>query len=683
MYPALSFAQESFDEENIGVDISAAVTEDTNSTLEVLPNSVEIRERALVTVTIRDSDQNPVPNHYIQLNAPSLSFNQPTLPSNSQGKITVQVYANTPGTYNLCAQDITYEGVIIDILDCSTLYVSPLETPTLISEPEYTKGTTNSLFWNSIGSGYRYYIEVSKNSNFSVIEENSGWISGTMFEFTNLENEQMYFYRVKARNSYGGESSWSNVSYSVQDNEKPVITPISIGNIGENNNVEWNGEFKIEIIYKVEDNLSLKASNFYCVNKNGDKYVCGKISNTGVLYTATIALNDLERDGINDLFLAYSFCIDAQDTSGNQSENCDFQLEIPKWESSEQEPEPPEKVPTSIGRIVQDIVDNTQIIMDDMFGQLDHYELQDISTTTTIATITIGLGSLIGGLVYLPIYLFQLILSLLSWLGLRKKGKLSGYVYDSSTKNPVSRAVVRVYDIDNKLVWTDVTDEKGFFELALNDGEYSIKVTARGYKYPSKVIFGKKDYPLENIYHEGLFKVIDGNIPEFSIPIDSVEMGWFEGLLATLGNRLRVVYKILSLLFFIFGLFFSLYTYNLDPNWFNFIILLLYIPSFVLIIRGLFKKRLEYGVVKDESGKPIKGIAVGLRELEYDRIVDKRHTDGDGKYRFIVDPGKYQIEILDPSYEVVEIEEERYKNLSDGSVLVALDTVVKGLEVEN
>jgi hypothetical protein len=160
-------------------------------------------------------------------------------------------------------------------------------------------------------------------------------------------------------------------------------------------------------------------------------------------------------------------------------------------------------------------------------------------------------------------------------------------------------------------------------------------------------------------------------------------MNWFEGVLTTIGNRLRVFYKVLSLLFFIFGLFFSLYTYNLNPNWFNFIIVILYIPSFVLIVRSLFKKRLEYGVVRDENGNPVKGVTVGLKDIEYDRLVDKRQTDGNGKYRFVLDPGNYKIEILDPGYEVIEIEDKRIKNLSDGSVLVALDTVVKGIEVEN
>lgn len=682
-FVTFSFAQtyQTF-EGNVGVE--AAVTEDTHSTLTVLPNTVEIMERALVTVTIRGGDLQPLSGHYIQLVAPGLTFTQPTQPSNAQGKITVQVYATNPGSYNICAQDITYDDLVIDILDCDTLYVTIVDIPNLLEEPQYTKGTTNTLFWTSIGSGYSYFIQASEQSDFSTIKSTSTWISGTLFEFSNLENGKMYFYRVKARNGFGGESGWSNVRFSVQDNEPPVITPISVSSIGENNRVEWGSNFEIEIVYRVEDNLSLSSTNFYCVKEGGSKSSCGSTSNSGVIYTTTITLGELQRDGINNLFSTYAFCIDAQDSAGNISENCDIRLEIPNWPGgTDEEPEPPKEVPTFVGRIIRDVVDDTKIIMDDMFGNLDDNNLQDISTTTAIATITLSIGSLIGGLLYIPIYLFQFLLSLLSWLGLRKKGKPSGYVYDSSSKEPISQAVVRVYGKDGQLVWTDVTGSRGYFTLALDDGEFSIRVRAREYEFPSRVVFGKSDYPLENIYHGDEFVVKDGVVPHFSIPLDSVEMGWFARNFATLRSRFRVLYKILSVVFFVFGLIFSIYIYNINPTWFSFIIILLYIPSFVLVVRVLFKKDLEYGVVKLEDGTPVKGISIGLRDKEYGEIVAKRVTDGKGRYRFVVDRGNYSIEVMETGHEVVEIEVEENRELSDGSVLVALDTVVKGIEVEN
>jgi hypothetical protein len=565
-------------------------------------------------------------------------------------------------------------------LDSDTLYVTPLDIPFLLEEPVYTKGTTNTLFWNSIGSGYKYYIEVSEYNAFNSIKDFSAWISGSMFEFDNLENEKMYFYRVKARNSYGGESQWSNVRYSVQDNENPQITLLSIGDVGDNNTVEWNSNSEIEIVYKVEDNLSLENTKFYCVRDDNSKVECGSSTNSGVLYTTSITLGELQKNGVNDLFSKYVFCVEAKDTAGNSVENCDIEIEIPLWQGEEEEE--PEKVPTSIGRIIRDIVDDTKIMMDDIFEGLDEYTLQDINTFATVGTITVTVGSILGGLLYLPLYLFQVLLGLFSWLGLRKRGKLSGYVYDSRTKEPISQAVVRVYTKDGNLVWTDVTDSRGLFRMGLEDGEYRIEVSARGYKFPSESIFGKSDYPLENVYHGEEFNVAQGVIPEFSVPIDPIEMSTFSRFMTSLRGRFRAIYKVASLLFFVFGLIFSVYTYNRNPNWFNFIIILLYVPSFVLVVRAVFKKSLESGVVTNDKGEPLEGIAVGLRDEEYGRIVAKRNTDGSGRYRFVVDRGNYSLEILDTEYEVVEIEEEKLKRLSDGSVLVALDAVVKPIKVE-
>ena len=675
------YAQESFESLRNDVTINATITEDTNSTIEVSPSNVEIYQEAIVTITIKGSDDMPLPGHYVQLISPGLSFIQPNQASNSQGKIWIEVYSSSTGTYSITAKDITDPSLIINILDSDTLYVTPVQTPFLIEEPVYTKGLTNSLFWNSVGSNYKYLIQVSESNTFNIVKDSSGWIEGTMFEFENLENEKMYFYRVKAKNPYGGESSWSNIRYSVQDSEAPVISLISISDIDDIDNVEWRSNYEVIFTYEVEDNLSLENVKFYCINQDSSKGECGNTTNNGNFYTTIIKLGELEKNGINDLFLSYSFCIQTNDTAENVSQECDLTIKIPEWLSEGQE-KPPADIPTSVGRIIRDVIDNTSVAMDDLFGDLDNYQLQDVTTTTTIATVTFSLGSLLGGLMYLPAYLLQFILSLFSWVGLRKKGKLSGYVYDSNTKDPISQAIVRVYDEKSHLIWTDVTDSRGFFKLGLDNGKYIIKVSAKGYKFPSETIFGRTDYPLENVYYGDKFDVIERVVPEFSIPLDSVDMTKFEKITTAINSRFKVIYKIFSVVFFVIGLIFTIYTYNVNPNWFNFIIILLYIPSFVLVVRGLLKKSLEYGFVTDDKGNPLSDIGVALRDREYGRIVAKRNTDGKGRYRFIIDKGDYSLEVLDTKYEVVDIEEEKDRVLSDGSVLIALDTVLRPIKVE-
>lgn len=660
------------------VVITASITEDSSSTITVLPDMVEVKEPAFITVTLKDGEGNPMINRYIEIIAPGLTFDQPIEPSNENGIITVEVYGINPGSFTITANDITEDNLVIDILDTDTLYVTPVPTPTLVEEPQYTRGTSNTLFWDSLGSQYQYYIEVSKSNDFSNVEGSSGWINSTSYEFKNLENGQIFFYRVKARNIYGGESEWSNVRYSVQDSEAPVITVISIGDIGENNTVEWESNYEIEIIYRVEDNLSLDSATFKCIRKSGSKIECGDTVNSGVMYTTTITLDKLQKDGVNNLYDSYNFCIEAIDSAGNTNETCDILLQIPQWEGEK----PPKEVPTTIDRIIKDFVDDTKIVIDDIFENYDDYTLQDIGTTTTIATITFGIVTLIGGFLSLPIFLFQFFLNLITLIGIRKRGKLLGYVYDSKTKEPISQAIVRVYDQNGKLVWTDVTDDKGLFELALNDGKYTIKVSARNYEFPSKVIYGNSDYPLENVYHGEEFEVIDGEIPEFSIPLDAMDMSLLESFITSVSSRLRVIYKVFTVLLFVFGLIFSVYIYYKYKTWFNFFIVLLYIPSFVLVIRVLFKRKAKYGIVRNEEGNPLEGVSIGLRDVEFDMVVSKRVTDKKGRYRFVAERKDYQVEILETGYELVSIEDNKLEELSDGSLLIALNIVVKPVEVE-
>ncbi len=88
--------------------------------------------------------------------------------------------------------------------------------PTLHAEPEVTLGTSNTISWEPIAGNIEYYAECAEDANFTNIIYDSGWIKETSFEFTGLELGQRYWYSVKARNTVGTESSWSNVESSLQ-----------------------------------------------------------------------------------------------------------------------------------------------------------------------------------------------------------------------------------------------------------------------------------------------------------------------------------------------------------------------------------------------------------------------------------------------------------------------------------
>ncbi|HNW33252.1 MAG TPA: hypothetical protein PKL44_03350, partial [Candidatus Dojkabacteria bacterium] len=219
---------------------------------------------------------------------------------------------------------------------------------------------------------------------------------------------------------------------------------------------------------------------------------------------------------------------------------------------------------------------------------------------------------------------------------------------------------------DGKIVWTDVTDSKGYFSARLSSGKYRMVVTAQGYVYPSSIVFGKDDYPLTNVYRGEYFVVEENEEFNFSIPLDSKDVSKIKALGEIAKGRIRVLLNILNILLFVIGLIFAIYVFSRDPYWLTFLILILYIPSLILMITGTFRKRDKYGVVKDIEGNLLSGVVIGLRELEFDRIILKRVTDNMGRYRIFAQSGRYRLEVLDTSYKVIEIE-------GDSEILVDKD----------
>ena len=88
--------------------------------------------------------------------------------------------------------------------------------PVLHAEPEVTLGISNTISWEAVVSGVEYYAECAEDANFTSIIFNSGWITETNFEFAGLELGKRYWYSVKARNTAGVETNFSNIESSLQ-----------------------------------------------------------------------------------------------------------------------------------------------------------------------------------------------------------------------------------------------------------------------------------------------------------------------------------------------------------------------------------------------------------------------------------------------------------------------------------
>ena len=135
--------------------------------------------------------------------------------------------------------------------------------PTITTEPSYTKGTSNTIFWNAVidgtSGGVEYWIEYDNDFFFRSPNGNSGWIPGTQFTFTGLAENTWWFYRVRARDAAGKIGTWSGTTWSRQDNTAPTaptMTAEPAFTPGTTNTVGWSasndGGGSWGITYKAE-----------------------------------------------------------------------------------------------------------------------------------------------------------------------------------------------------------------------------------------------------------------------------------------------------------------------------------------------------------------------------------------------------------------------------------------------
>lgn len=775
---------------NVGADIYSQIT--------LSPQNVEITQQSEVLIRAYNGDSTPKIGRTIEIYVDGDSTNvtivQPP-PTDSTGSATGYISATAPGSYRICARDITGGGSV-EIQQCEMLYVTPVAVPVMNAEPQYTAGTSNTVSWSIIGTNpYQYYVEASTDSNFATVAGSSGWISSTSAIFSGLSSGEIYYYRVKARNQGGGESSWSNSVYSVQEASAPQISLISVTKPTGATTTDFNPDSTTTLTYRIEDNIAVATRDLWVVLPSGDriKVLYTQVIN-GNIWNVSIKLGDLPKDSSGNLYPRYSFYIEATDNVGNKSwdnsasvnftrplvppvepivpstpgvpvllspddnptpswtwvpsygsdgsivtkyivewcQNEDFsdcesnsviidtnsfthttELTPGKWyfrtravskdgtlsdwsvkgfmikesaiEEKPEPPTPPEPTKPNIGgwitdNVVTPIKDFGESILENTIGKLEEETIQTVTISSVVANVAVGMGLVINLLGTVPYIIVQGSLAVLSLLGFRVKGNITGYIYNSITKNPLKQVIVRIYNEKNELIWTDVSNSNGWFRTPeVKNGKYYIQLTVREHKFPSSIITGHSDYPLENVYLGHMFEVKDGKIPRFSIPVDPLEVNKFKMFTEKILSRTKWLWKPLHILLFVLGVSFSIYAVKVNPVWWNYMILFLYIPSLVMLLFSLFKKSEKYGVVKDSSGNVLKNVVISLIDSEFGKVEATRVSDDAGRYRFLVESkGEYTISVSDTNYELVNPSKyEKIKVYKEGITVLSPNLVVQ------
>ncbi len=191
-------------------------------------------------------------------------------------------------------------------------FYPPVEKVTILPEPAFTAGHSNTLFWRPIYLTATYTVQCSTDSTFrTVLQEKT--TTDTSATFENLEDNGLYFFRVKAVDKYQREVNWSDVVSSRQDASPPQLLTVNPLNTESINGKSWlYGSRVVQMNLSARDQADGKVAKVQ-IYENGtlqDSIAVVPIHalQTGFSYSLKNAPN-----------MAIDVCVRVVDAAGNQS----------------------------------------------------------------------------------------------------------------------------------------------------------------------------------------------------------------------------------------------------------------------------------------------------------------------------------------------------------------------------
>jgi hypothetical protein len=237
-----------------------------------------------------------------------------------------------------------------------------------------------------------------------------------------------------------------------------------------------------------------------------------------------------------------------------------------------------------------------------------------------------------------------MITQILVFIGARKRSTPWGTVIDAVSGQGLDPAIVTLYDTNNKIIQTTITDIEGRFGFLVPFGDYRISAQKTHYTFPSH--YG---------YQGELFSITDQGVIAIDIPLQPVSIDWNEEekrqTLSWWIIHRKKVHTLLSSFFFI-SLIISIVIMVIDTTLTNVIFLGLNI--LFLIIRLITKTKRLFGLVYDTNKKPLSGIIIESAFINNsDFILKKVITDQFGRYYFLTKKGNYSIKLIGKEKKII------------------------------
>ncbi len=220
-----------------------------------------------------------------------------------------------------------------------------------------------------------------------------------------------------------------------------------------------------------------------------------------------------------------------------------------------------------------------------------------------------------------------------------KKRKPWGRVLEKLTGKPVPAALVQVFDSEfKKLKDTQITDAEGRFGSFVGAGKYFIKVSKDGFL----------DKETETITIEK-----EGQALDLEIIIAPIEQELSFAYLKKIGllDVLKRLLDAVSPTLLVIGTLLSLIALVIIPSLLNYIVFTIYIALDVLKIYFIVYFVKPFGKVLDANTlQPLSLAIIRIFDLEKQLLLATKATDEEGRFNFLIAPGKYYLTCIKAGY---------------------------------